>query len=376
VKIEKTTTTSTGEPIVYGLTIPKNAPNPTLAEEFVKYIINESGQASISDSGQPAVVPALASDITKIPQILQPYVVEKTQETTSELPDLSLTLVALDGTETILDESDIAELPSVEYEGGLMSSSGAIKSIGTYSGVPLSTLCNMIGGITNETSVRITASDDYAMVFTYDQLTSSEFITFDPVTGNEVEHTKPIKVVLAYFCDDSPLDSSEGPLRSVAIGPEGLITEGHYWIKSVVKIEIRQALQDWTLTLNGSLVEEVNRVTFEMRSTKHSANWTDDDSQLWTGIPLTVLLGRIDDTDITTFNQTVADEGYTVSIIAGDGYSIELNSTFISQNENILVANALDDDALPEKYWPLRLVGSDLEKSMMIRNIAEIQIIY
>jgi len=31
VKIEKTTTTSTGKPIVYGLTIPNNAPNPALA---------------------------------------------------------------------------------------------------------------------------------------------------------------------------------------------------------------------------------------------------------------------------------------------------------------------------------------------------------
>jgi molybdate/tungstate transport system substrate-binding protein len=74
VKIEKTTTISTGAPIVYGLTIPNNAPNPTLAAEFVTYIINEFGQTTLSDSGQPAVVPALADDVTKIPQSLQPYV--------------------------------------------------------------------------------------------------------------------------------------------------------------------------------------------------------------------------------------------------------------------------------------------------------------
>ena len=74
VKIEKTTTTSTGAPIVYGLTIPKNAPNPTVAEEFVKYIINESGQTTMSDSGQPAVVPAIADDVNKVPQSLQQYV--------------------------------------------------------------------------------------------------------------------------------------------------------------------------------------------------------------------------------------------------------------------------------------------------------------
>jgi len=76
VKIEKTTTTSTGEPIVYGLTIPKNAPNPTLAEEFVKYIINESGQTIMSNSGQPPVVPAVTNDISKIPESLKKYVVQ------------------------------------------------------------------------------------------------------------------------------------------------------------------------------------------------------------------------------------------------------------------------------------------------------------
>jgi molybdate/tungstate transport system substrate-binding protein len=74
VKIEKTTTTSTGAPIFYGLTIPNNAPNPTLGEEFVKYIIDESGQSTLNDSAQPPVVPALADDVSKVPQSLQSYV--------------------------------------------------------------------------------------------------------------------------------------------------------------------------------------------------------------------------------------------------------------------------------------------------------------
>jgi molybdate/tungstate transport system substrate-binding protein len=77
VKIQKTTTTSTGKPIVYGLTIPNNAPNPTLAAEFIKYIINESGQATLSNSGQPPVVPATTNDIDKIPESLKTYVVEQ-----------------------------------------------------------------------------------------------------------------------------------------------------------------------------------------------------------------------------------------------------------------------------------------------------------
>jgi molybdate/tungstate transport system substrate-binding protein len=76
VKIEKTTTTSTGKPIVYGLTIPKNAPNPTLAAEFVEYIINDFGQTVFNNNGQPPVIPAVTNDISKIPESLKTYVVQ------------------------------------------------------------------------------------------------------------------------------------------------------------------------------------------------------------------------------------------------------------------------------------------------------------
>ncbi len=46
-------------------------------------------------------------------------------------------------------------------------------------------------------------------------------------------------MVLVYFKDGQPLPSNEGPLRLAILGPEGLITEGHNWVKFVVKIGIR-----------------------------------------------------------------------------------------------------------------------------------------
>lgn len=77
VKVQKTTKTSTGKPIVYGLTIPNNAKNPTLAAEFIKYIINESGQSALRDNAQPPVVPGITNDIDKIPKSLETYVVQQ-----------------------------------------------------------------------------------------------------------------------------------------------------------------------------------------------------------------------------------------------------------------------------------------------------------
>ncbi len=77
VKVEKTSGTSTGKPIVYGVTIPSDAPNPGLAAEFIEYMIDEPGQQTFTDLGQPPISPGLASDMDLVPEILKPYLSEQ-----------------------------------------------------------------------------------------------------------------------------------------------------------------------------------------------------------------------------------------------------------------------------------------------------------
>lgn len=49
-----------GEPIVYALTIPRNAPHPEVAEAFVRFIFSTEGQRILAEAGlQPAVPPVL-----------------------------------------------------------------------------------------------------------------------------------------------------------------------------------------------------------------------------------------------------------------------------------------------------------------------------
>jgi len=54
-----TTITKTGKPIIYGLTIPKDAPHPGLAAEFVGFVLGPIGQEILADLGQPPIVPAV-----------------------------------------------------------------------------------------------------------------------------------------------------------------------------------------------------------------------------------------------------------------------------------------------------------------------------
>jgi molybdate/tungstate transport system substrate-binding protein len=64
----------TGKPIVYGVTIPKNAPHREGAIEFVKLLISEDGQQALQNCGQPPIIPAIASDIDKLPGELRSFV--------------------------------------------------------------------------------------------------------------------------------------------------------------------------------------------------------------------------------------------------------------------------------------------------------------
>jgi len=52
----------TGKPIVYGITVPKNAPNQELGLEFVKFVIGDAGQKIFADMGQSPIVPPEGSD--------------------------------------------------------------------------------------------------------------------------------------------------------------------------------------------------------------------------------------------------------------------------------------------------------------------------
>jgi molybdate/tungstate transport system substrate-binding protein len=66
--------TQNGEPMIYGITIPKNAPNRTVALAFVSFLLTkEKGMAIMAKLGQPSVIPSATKSFDKIPDELKPY---------------------------------------------------------------------------------------------------------------------------------------------------------------------------------------------------------------------------------------------------------------------------------------------------------------
>jgi molybdate/tungstate transport system substrate-binding protein len=66
--------TKTGEPIVYGVTIPKNAPNQKAALSFLTFLLDANkGGTVLEKNGQSFVVPLPTSTLNKVPESLKSF---------------------------------------------------------------------------------------------------------------------------------------------------------------------------------------------------------------------------------------------------------------------------------------------------------------
>jgi hypothetical protein len=155
------------------------------------------------------------------------------------LPALSLTLIGAEGQQKILNSNEFTSLESYTANGGY-SGEGLIY-IGNFTGVPVLTLLSLVGGITSSENVTFTGSDGYQVTFTYQQIHGQEIDTFDPNTGAAVQPTQPLTVMVAYYSNDTAIVAGKGPLTLAIVGPQGLYTNGYWWVYLLVKIEVISA---------------------------------------------------------------------------------------------------------------------------------------
>lgn len=154
------------------------------------------------------------------------------------LQPVTLTLIGGTGTMT-KNATDILAMPSTSGLGGTKSASGSISNYGTYQGVSVLYLCNLVGGIQNGSTIRtVDVTGNYTVDFTYAQVQNGTGFNTYNTSGTAVSATQPLTLMLAYSYNGSELSSSNGPLRAVIVGSEGLVTDGSFWNKQVAKIQI------------------------------------------------------------------------------------------------------------------------------------------
>ena len=290
-------------------------------------------------------------------------------------------VLEIDGNDTALNFTieELQALPATEGYAGLLSSSGSITPPALHKGVSLKDLVDQLGGMSETMGVYVEAVDGYGITFSYDQVMSGEFITYDPANGTEISVEGPLTAIIAYEREGELLDPvQDGQLRLVIVSPEpDNLVDGHWMVKWVNHIELRDTGANWFLHLEGAISEEMDRATFESGSSAHChlEVWTDENGDEWSGIPLWYLLGRVDDAvrhESRAFDEDLAESGYTITITAADGYSIELNSQDAAFNDDWIIASHVNGEPIADKNYPLRLVGNGLEKGQMIGAIESI----
>ncbi|MCX6012443.1 MAG: hypothetical protein NTV30_03335 [Chloroflexi bacterium] len=298
-----------------------------------------------------------------------------------------LTVVKGETTKTY-DMNQLKKLTAQSGKSTFMTSVGDMVGPFNIKGVNIIDLCDVVGGLKDGEAVKVTAKDDYAMTYSYKQITSNDFITYDAATKKEVTHGT-LKVLIAYEVDNAAIPDSEGPLRLYILANDTQATDGHWSVKWVTKLEIVGAPPSWTLTLKGSLpgglTEEMTSNTFESGTAPgcHGATYSDTDStgaaRKWEGIPLWLLLGKVDDATnhgAHAFNDTLANAGYQV-VITGAGKSATFLSNQIPRDDTWIIANVLNGQTIATtdtNNYPLKLVGTTVPDGQKVGGITKIEI--
>ena len=166
--------------------------------------------------------------------------------------NMTLTIKAANGTTIVFNRDDIAALPTVSGMGG-RNTHGAITAVGNYTGISVTYLVSLFGGLPDSTySVDVKASDGYVTPLRYEQVaTGTGYTTYNQTTNAAQTATQPITPILAYafnsnmlpysYYDNGTINTTgdnEGPFRLMFIGPEGLLMGSSTSTRWVVEVDV------------------------------------------------------------------------------------------------------------------------------------------
>ncbi|MDD2666873.1 MAG: hypothetical protein PHI74_07795, partial [Methanocellales archaeon] len=281
---------------------------------------------------------------------------------------------------------------------------GGFKISDAIKGTSVRDICELVGGMGEGTDIKLVATDGYETALGYENIYTEALTTEQQERQGEA--------VLAWYTGDDGYvpDYSEG--MRLFFTPDDHIfglwdmhecMDEKYWhyywdagiqypscaglsAKWITTIKIYSEPEaDWNLTLEGAISDTISKSYFEQAIActmgGHAAEYTDSQGRTWEGLPLWYLCGWVDDENSHSagaYNDTLAAAGYDITVFAGDGYSVTIDSRDTIRNDNYIVANSLNGSHLPDDddSWPLRLTGSALTSGQNVKGVVEIQLTF
>jgi hypothetical protein len=125
----------------------------------------------------------------------------------------------------------------------------------------------------------------------------------------------------------------------------------------------------------------LSQTEFEAGVACHDVTWTDDDGDVWQGVPLWLFCGWVDDRiphGPDGFDDNQAAAGYKIIVKAGDGYAKEFASADVAWSNDYIIANTVNGTPLSKEGshppWPLRIIGPGAPGGKSVGNIMEIEL--
>lgn len=238
--------------------------------------------------------------------------------------DLVVALVGKSA-EREVDYSDLEDMDFTEATSSYQNRFGNWKGLGTYGGVELRDLADLVGGMEPDDMMSVVASDGYRVNLTYDQVYADE--DFLAVQG---------PIILAYMFNGTFMDEEDRPMVAV-LAPDGefsnddfnetrsadaefdyLTSAGSLWIKTVERIEVSELDRgEVVLTVEGDTTKDLT-----LSGVKALGPYTASGGFVkttgavvgpWemTGVPVRDLVSMVHSGD-----------GYGVEVVATDGYTM------------------------------------------------------
>src|SRR5690606_25986411 len=168
----------------------------------------------------------------------------------------------------------------------------------------------------------------------------------DPVTGATLETWAWTCMINGVVLDDFSAPTTDGlNIYELNDGDEVVYYYGDtklagYSISdsiAQVKIKVNPGVipTDWSIVLDGAKTQTVTKSYFEnglaCAASSHQVFWTDDDDNVWGGVPLWLLVAMVDDDpdvgpDHFNLNDDLAAQHYEVKVISSDGWSAVFDS--------------------------------------------------
>lgn len=333
-----------------------------LGSEFAHYFGSAPSTTGLMVKGASYLVPNY--DGSTLP--LQPDVVALDE---ASFPDGNILTVVRGDRSLAYTMRDVEALEAISGQGTYTTSTNA-EYTADYVGIPMTTF---IGNVNGDATIRVTAADGYSMNY--------PAATF--------QDTSEGTWILAYQENGEAMPFDPGYLRIVQVADEGTHFPSALSAKMVVLIEVLGVYEDYSLELSGAVDRTFSRSELEegIGCPCHVASVSATSKGVtseYTGIPLWRLIAFVDD-DVfpaaelglyyndTDFNDALASSGYSIDLVASDGYTQTVTADLVARDDRFVVAFKQDGLLLdPDSSGYMKFVYDDdveLPEDLNLRSV-------